>query len=556
MLCCKELQMVDTLSTSKTAPAGNNTRWHLLTALLLIASVTLVVYWQVLYNEFISYDDPDYVTLNSMVRNGLTFSGISWAFSAFYAANWHPLTWISHMLDVQLFGLNPFGHHASNLLFHILNSMVLCAVLNRLTGHLIRSMAVALLFAIHPLHVESVAWVSERKDVLSTFFWLLTMWVYCRYADKPSLLRYCSVVAFFALGLLSKPMLVTLPLILLLMDFWPLQRLALHSIDTSRGAVSVKSLLAEKLPLLLMSAVASIMTIRAQSSAGALTYSDGQSLLLCAGNAFLSYIRYIRSMIWPVNLALFYPFESTAVTGLNVLLSVLVLAALTWVVIIRRKACPVQLFGWFWYLTTLLPVIGIIRAGGQAMADRYTYIPLIGLFIMVVWGGVEIAEKWRYGLKTAGGILVITVTILSLLTITQIRYWQNSYELYRHALAVVERNWLAHNNIGILLSQHNRNDEALVHFKESVRLNPRGGEGFRNLANSLQMAGKNSEAITAYIEAVKINPNDSEGHFRLGYAYLLNGALDQAYQEYRQLQSLDEVRSQNLLDAIESQQKR
>jgi protein O-mannosyl-transferase len=535
-------------------PPASTTRfdakWLLPLALFLIAGLTAAVYWLVLHNSFIDFDDDVYVTSNMAVRQGLTIKGVVWAFSTFYAANWHPLTWLSHMLDVELFDLNPMGHHAASLLLHTVNALLLCTLLNRMTGFLGRSVVVALLFAIHPLHVESVAWVAERKDVLSTLFWLLTMWAYIGYTNKPSLKRYLPVAIFYALGLLAKQMLVTLPLILLLMDYWPLNRLTPRQGEGTAERGGMKFLLVEKIPFVVMSAAASLAILRAHASANALLTVDGGSLLLHSGNAFLSYVRYIRNMFWPVDLALFYPFEPSAVTALKVAGAVVLLVVITCLTVTQWEKRPYLVFGWFWYLITLLPVIGFIRVGGQALADRYTYIPLIGLFIMIVWGGAETAGKWRKGLPAVGVVTAIVVAILSVLTVNQIRYWQNSYDLYAHALAVVERNWLAHNNMGILLSQHNRNDEAIIHFQESVRLNPRGVEGFRNLGNSYQMAGRHSEAIEAFRQAVWINPNDAESHYRLGFAYLMGGFSDLAEQEYRLLLRLDESFAHLLLDSI------
>ncbi len=539
--------------TSIDAVTGNTAKWQLPLALTLIAAITLAVYWPVLHNGFIDFDDDVYVTSNMAIRQGLSFKGFSWAFGTFHAANWHPLTWLSHMLDVTLFGMNPMGHHGTSLLLHIANSLLLCTLLHRLTGFAGRSMVVALLFAVHPLHVESVAWIAERKDVLSTLFWLLTMAAYVEYARKPGLSRYLPVAVFFTLGLLAKQMLVTLPLILLLMDYWPLNRLAPRQ---GEGGVALKVLLAEKIPLLTLSAVASLVILRAHASAKALFSADGGSLLLHGGNAFISYVKYIRTMFMPVDLALFYPFEPSGVTVLKVAGAVVLLAGLTGLAVMQRKNRPYLLFGWFWYLITLLPVIGFIRVGGQALADRYTYIPLTGLFIIAVWGGAEMAGTWRKGLPAAGLVTVIVVAILSGLTVRQIRYWQNSYDLYAHALAVVEGNWLAHNNMGILFSQHNRNEEALIHFRESVRLNPNGIEGFRNLGNSLQMAGRYGEAIEAYRQALRIYPNDVEGHVRLGYAYLITGNIDLAYQEYQQLKRLDETYARSLFDSIQTSRKR
>jgi hypothetical protein len=529
---------------------GGTAKWRLPLALLLIATLTVAVYWPVLQNGFIDFDDEDYVTANMMVRQGLTLKGFIWAFTTFHAANWLPLTWLSHMLDVELFGLNPSGHHATSLLIHTVNSLLLCASLHRLTGFLGRSIFVALLFALHPLHVESVVWAAERKDILSTLFWFLTMWAYIGYTNKPSLKRYLPVAAFFALGLMAKQMLVTLPAILLLMDYWPLNRLTRHQVEHETKPIDIKLLIVEKIPLAALSAAASLMIIRAHASAGALFRAEPNSILLHSGNAFLSYVKYIRIMFWPVDLALFYPFEPSAITLLKVAGAAVLLAGLTGLTVSQRRKRPYLVFGWFWYLITLLPVIGFMRVGGQALADRYTYIPLIGLFLIIAWGGGEAAGSWRKGIPAAAGVLVIVVAILSVLSVRQIRYWQNSYDLFAHALAVVKRNWLAHNNMGILYAQHNRNAEAIFHFQESVRLNPKGVEGFRNLGNAYQSVGRNGEAIEAFRQAVWISPDDAESHYRLGYAYLLNGNAEYAYQEYLRLLRLDKSRASSLLDSI------
>ena len=542
---------------SANSTTGGAGKWRLPLALLLVAGLTVAVYWPVLYNEFINYDDTDYVLKNMVVRQGLTLKGWVWSFTAFHAANWHPLTWLSHMLDVELFDLNPMGHHATSLLLHTVNSVLLCLLLYRLTGFIGRSMFVATLFAIHPLHVESVAWVAERKDVLSTLFWLLTMGAYAWYARRPCLRRYLTVAIFFAMGLMAKQMLVTLPLILLLMDYWPLDRLSLgkEGGEADTGT-TIKVLLLEKIPLLTMSATASLITLWAQGAGGAIRHGkENFSLLLYIGNAFLSYVTYIRNMLWPVDLALFYPFEAASVTTSKVAGAVVLLATLTISVVMQRRKRPYLAFGWFWFLITLLPVIGFIKVGAQAIADRYTYIPLIGLFLLVTWGMAEIAGKWRNGLLAARVGAVIVTGVLSVLTVTQVRYWQNSYLLFDHALAVVERNWLAHNNMGILLSQHRRNDEAILHFRESVRINPNGSVGFKNLGNAYQMAGNSSEAIKAYREMVRLAPNDAEGHYRLGFAYLLSGSAELANREYEQLLRLDEKYALPLLDAIRARER-
>ncbi len=527
------------------SPLKIKSTYHLPLALLLIVAVTLAVYWTVLDNAFISYDDTDYVTGNMMVRQGLTAPGFIWAFSAFHAGNWHPLTWLSHMLDVSLFNLDPRGHHASALLFHTLNATILCALLHRLTGLLGRSLVVALLFALHPLHVESVAWIAERKDVLSTLFWLLTMWSYALFAEKPTVKRYLPVLCCFAFGLLAKQMLVTLPFILLLMDYWPLPHRT-PSLDKK----SLINLLSEKIPFFVMAAVAAAVTIRAQASAGAIARGEGNSLFASAGNAFISYLTYIQNMCWPTRLAIFYPFEPERITPLKAMSAVTLLALASFIIIVQRKKRPYLLFGWFWYLITLLPVIGFLRIGGQAFADRYTYIPLIGLFVMLVWLCADMAASLRHGSRIIAGITVVICVLLSLLTNKQIGYWKTSYELYSHALNVVDRNWLAHNNIGILLSQSGRNEAAMAHFRQSVALNPKGSEGYRNLGNALQMAGRDREALDAFVIATSINPVDTESLFRLGYAYLFSGDIERAQQEYVRLLPLDRVRAEALLASI------
>jgi protein O-mannosyl-transferase len=517
--------------------------WGLPLALFLIAVATVAVFWPVLHNGFIDYDDPDYVTINMVVRQGLTLKGALWSLGAFHAGNWHPLTWLSHMLDIQLFDLNPVGHHAVSVLLHAGNAVLLCLVLKRLTGFLGRSVVVALLFALHPLQVESVAWIAERKDVLSTLFWFLTMLAYLWYVKNPSTKRYLAVAGLFALGLLSKQMLVTLPFVLLLLDFWPLRRLS-----TSPARVVV-----EKIPLLVIAACAALVTVLAQDSGGALSHGDAGSLLVNIGNGLICYLKYLRNMVFPVDLALFYPLVPGSVTPARVAGALALLAALSGLAFQQRNVRPYLLVGWGWYLVTLLPVIGFIRVGSQAMADRYSYIPLVGIFLALSWGGAELAGRWRGGMPVAAGAAAVILAVLSVLTVTQIGYWHSSYELYSHALSAVEDNWLAHNNMATLKAQQYRYDEAIGHFRESLRINPNQPAGYRNLGNAYQAAGNYPLAIEALREAVRLSPGDAEGHFRLGYAYLVAGNLDLAYQEYLQLQRLDESQARPLLDSIRMQ---
>lgn len=531
------------------SPAEGAAAWRLPLALAVIAIVTVAVYWPVLHNGFIDFDDNDYVTANVMVRQGLTLKGILWAFSGFHAGNWFPLTWLSHMTDVELFGLNPMGHHAASLLLHSANAMLLCLLLWRLTGYLGGSLVVALLFALHPLHVESVAWAAERKDVLSALFWLLAMLAYVRYVRERSVLRYLPVALLFALGLMAKQMPVTLPLLLLLMDFWPLDRLQ-RTEGTATGRVGLKMLLLEKVPLLLLAVAASLATLFAQESGGALSHVNTGSTLVHIGNGLLSYVKYMRNMFWPVDLAFFYPLEVASVTPFRVAGAITILAAISVFAVVQRHKRPYLLFGWLWYLITLLPVIGFVRVGSQALADRYTYIPLVGLFLILVWGGRELAGRWRYGLPGTAGLAAVTLAVLSVLTISQIRVWRSSYDLYSHALAVVERNWMAHNNMAIVVAEQYRYHEAIKHLRESLRINPDQPAGFNNLGSTYQAVGNLPEAINAFREAVKLRPNDPEGHVRLGYAYLIMGDLDLAYQEHLQLKRLNDSNAQPLLDSI------
>ncbi len=346
-------------------------RDHLISILLVI--VTSIAFAQVITNDFVVYDDNKYVTYNKIVKAGLTSKGLAWAFTAFHASNWHPLTWISHMVDCSIYGMKPWGHHLTSLLFHLANVLLLFHILKIMTGSMWRSAFVAALFAVHPLHVESVAWVSERKDVLSTFFWLLTILVYLRYVRSPKPKTYIPVVIIFALGLMSKPMLVTLPFILLLLDWWPLGRISLNGylLAGKPGRIGRK-LIIEKIPLIALSILSSFVTFAAQKAGGAVETLAEIPLGIRIENAFLSYIRYIGKMIWPRSLAVFYPLQISGVSTLKVMCAVLLFLAITFFVVKQLNRRPYMGFGWFWYVGTLIPVIGIIQVGSQAMADRYT----------------------------------------------------------------------------------------------------------------------------------------------------------------------------------------
>ena len=423
---------------------------------ILLIAVTLIVYNSVLKSDFLNFDDDVYITSNSHVLQGLSWEGIKWAFSAKYANNWHPLTWLSHMMDVQLFKLNPSGHHCTNLFFHILATLLLFGFLRYLTGKLWISGFIAALFALHPLHVESVAWVAERKDVLSAVFWFAALWAYVYYVRRPNTGRYLTVLMLFGLGLLSKPMLVTLPIILLFLDYWPLERLNKQNFGR---------LLAEKLPMLLMSIASAIITVIAQKEAVA--GLNRLNLASRLSNAVISYCIYIGQALWPTRLAVYYPFVQNRpliIIAVCAMLLIMVSFSVLWIGR-RNKYLTV---GWLWYIVTLIPVIGIMQVGGQGHADRYTYIPFIGIFIMVAWGLSFVADKLQSRKRILMQIALLFILIaMSFKTWEQVGYWKNGITLYRHAINATKKNDLAYNNLGFLLSLTGQTSEALDMFQKS-----------------------------------------------------------------------------------------
>jgi tetratricopeptide (TPR) repeat protein len=514
-------------STAWSAFSGQ-ARW---VCLALIAA-NLIVYASVRHHDFVNFDDDDYVTTNAVVLRGLTWHGVSWAFTTGYADNWHPLTWLSHMLDVQLYGLDPGAHHLTNLLFHIANTLLLFGLLHRMTVALGRSAFVAGLFAVHPLHVESVAWVAERKDVLSTLFWMLTLWAYVEYVKRPgprrsdlrrsAVLGYSAVLLFFALGLMAKPMLVTLPFVLLLLDFWPLGR-----VGASPSGATIGRLLWEKLPLLALAALSSIVAFVVHRRGGAVISLGVTPLILRVENALISYVAYIGKMLWPARLAVLYPYAQSLplwwVAG-----AFLGLMGVSVAVICAGPRRPYLLVGWFWYLGALVPVIGLIQVGDQAMADRYTYIPLIGLFIIVAWGVPELLVRWplrRIALRAAAALVILACAFAAS---GQLQYWENSTTLWTHALAVTTGNNIAHNNLGVALAGQGKIDEAIVQYSEALRTKPNYANAHNNLGVALDDQGKIDEAIAQYIEALRIRPDYANAHINLGVALANQGKIDEA----------------------------
>jgi protein O-mannosyl-transferase len=498
-----------------------------------LIAVTLVVFSRLAKHDFVNYDDPGYVTENRNVRSGLTRDGLAWAFRTTAEANWHPLTWLSHMLDCQLYGLNAGAHHLTSLLFHAANTLLLFVVLSRMTGTVWRSALVAALFALHPLHVESVAWVAERKDVLSAFFWMMTLGAYARYVERPRLASYVPVLVFLALGLMAKPMLVTLPFVLLLLDFWPLRRLPMQGregmADLNRRdgfGVWDRGVLLEKIPLVLLAAASSLVTFSVQKSGGTVVSAEALPLTLRVSNAIISYGSYILKMFWPSGLAVFYP--SRAAIGWELPVSVMLIAGVSILVIRALRRRPYLAVGWFWYLGTLVPVIGLVQVGEQAMADRYTYIPLIGLFIMIAWGVPELLHGTRYAKTALGFSGAIVLAALAVCTWFQLGYWKNSVTLFKHAIEVTDGNRLAELNLGAALVSQGRLQEAVAHYRDVLRRSPDLAEAHVNLGATMAAMGNLEQAIDHYQQALEIMPDAAEAHNNLGAALMTKGELDRA----------------------------
>lgn len=487
-------------------------RTRVLAGGFLVAAV-LFAYQGSLQNGFVEFDDNEYVTGNAVVRSGIRGEGIWWAFTAFHSANWHPLTWLSHMLDCQVWGLNPAGHHLTSVILHAVNTILLLGLLHRMTGSFWRSWLVAALFALHPLHVESVAWVAERKDVLSGCFWVLTLSAYAAYVRNPTRARYWTVPALFALGLMAKPILVTLPFVLLLMDYWPLRR--------ARGWAT---LVAEKVPLFVLSAASAVITVLAQQTLGAVVPIERASAWARLSNAAAAYLRYLGRAFWPLDLAVYYLLRPVPLR--LVVASVLLLSAVSVWAVRERRRRPYLLVGWLWFLGTLVPVIGLVQVGSQAMADRYTYIPLIGLFVMVAWGVPDYLggrlDRIRH--VFVAGLLAA----LAWLTCVQVGYWRNSVVLFERALSIGGSNSLVHYNLGVALAKEGRNEEAIVHYREALRLWPNYLEARNNLGDALYARGRLAEAEPEYREALRLKPDFAPAHNSLGVVLALQKRADEA----------------------------
>jgi protein O-mannosyl-transferase len=506
-------------------PLNSKQRLYLIICAGLIAAV-VAVYWPVYNYEFVHYDDNVYVTDNENIQSGLNWQGVKWAFTTGCASNWHPLTWLSLMLDCEIFGVKAGPMHVVNVLFHIVNTILLFLVLARMTNGIWQSAFIAGLFALHPLHIESVAWIAERKDVLSTFFWLLTMLFYARYVEKQSLWRYIAVLVLFSLGLMAKPMLVTLPFVLFLLDYWPFERF-------SRFDSSIKKPAIEKIPMIILSAVSSVITFVVQQKGGAVIQSsrltfDGRII-----NALISYVSYISKMLWPTHLAVFYPHRANKTSIGEAAVCAVILILVTIVVVYFGRRRKYILVGWLWYLGTLVPVIGIVQVGAQAMADRYTYISLIGIFVIIAFGAAQLLQIISTKKIILGVLAGVCLAACAAATSQQLRYWKDSFALFGRALDVTEGNYAMHNNYGILLSRHGRREEAASHFLEALRLVPDSVDILFNYGNLLREMGKVDQAIEQFKIALRIKPDDKLSHYGLGLALAAKGDYEGAIKQYQ-----------------------
>jgi len=489
---------------------------------LTLAILTVLVYAPVRTFEFVSFDDPLYVTENTEVLRGLTWPGVQWAATAGQAANWHPVTWLSHMLDVELFGVVAGSHHVTSLVIHVLNAVLLLTLLARLTGEVGKSAFVAVLFAIHPQHVESVAWVAERKDVMSTMFGFLAMHTYVSYVRGRNTLVYILMLVIYALALMSKPMLVTLPFVLLLLDVWPLRRL-----DWSRASKRDWWVCGRgKLPLLVMAMGLAVVTVTVQSRGGAVTSLGTVSLPVRLSNIPVSYAAYLLRTLWPVGLAPFYPMNP--VPMFLVIAALVLIVSISVVVWRARREQPYLLVGWLWYLGTLVPVIGLIQAGDQANADRYTYVPLLGIFLMLTWGAWDLLAKWPARKTALIAVATIVVGLLSVGARAQVQHWRNSLTLWSYAAAVTEGNYLAHTNLGFALEAAGRPEEALASFSQAVQDRPVFAESRNALGVALMNRGRLNEADAQIREALRIKPEFAAAHNNLGMLLAQQGQAGEA----------------------------
>lgn len=503
---------------------------------LLLAAITVCAYWPTFSSGFLNYDDNGYVTQNIHLQPGITLANISWAFHATIMANWHPLTWISHMADVQFFGLHPAGHHAVSLILHAVNVVLLFLLLRAATGFLWRSFFVAALFALHPLNVECVAWISERKSLLCTLFFFLALFAYGWYVRKPGIGRYLLVAVMFVLGLLAKPMIVTLPFVLLLLDYWPLNRLPPpgSAEETANFFRKLWKLALEKAPLLIFSAASAWVTVVAQALANTVAVSGAYSLRVRVANALWSYLLYLLKAIWPLRLAIFYPHQEGSLPFWKPALGLTAIIGVTYFCI-RHARERHLLAAWLWYLGCMVPVIGLVQVGRQAMADRYAYTPLLGIFVLVVWWIAEHSESWPNRLEVVGAAATLVLIFFGSLTWRQTTYWKDSLTLFNHALEITPDNFIAENNLGEAYLQAGRADLAYQHFLRSTQEKPRYGLAHYNLGIILEQQNRRDEAKHEFAAGIEFGQDNNEiaaSYHNLGIVLLGERKFTEAIQMF------------------------
>ena len=517
------------ISRQSTALQKRSLRWKTICICIALAVLTWAVFGQTLRYDFVNYDDPHYVYQNARITSGINLASVAWAFSHVHSENWHPLTTITHMLDYQLYGLKAGWHHSTNVLLHSVAVVLLFVALKQLTGAVWRSGFVAAVFAVHPLHVESVAWIAERKDVLSAVFFMLTLLAYLHYTRAPSIGRYLTVALVIALGLTSKPMLVTLPLVLLLLDYWPLRRFEARRPNSVR---QLKRLILEKIPLIALSAVSSIVTFLAQR--GAIGWTKQLPISVRINNAVVSYLVYIRQMFRPAGLAVFYPHPENRLPIWEISLALIILVGITAAAFLLRKKAPYFVTGWLWYLGMLVPVIGLVQVGWQGHADRYTYLPQIGLYIAITWAITDLTRSWRFQRITLGAAALVIVAVLSWRSWLQTFYWRDSETLFTHALAVTPNNDVALNNLGIIFLDKGQLDDAISKLQAAIDLRPENGPAHDNLAKALLRKGSVAEAMVHYRKFLEIEPGNVEARNTLGTALIQQGKLREAIDQWQE----------------------
>jgi len=503
---------------------------------LFLVMATLAVYWQVKNYDFVKLDDNLYLSENRYVQGGFNIEGIKWSFTNTDFGMWIPLTWLSYMSGSQMYGKSPGWHHLTNVFLHLANISLLFLLLKKLTGNFWQSALAAALFSLHPMHVESVAWVTERKDVLSTFFLLLTILVYSRYVDRPGIGSYLLAVIFFSFGLMSKPMLVTLPFALLLLDFWPLGRFQFEQSAHSNSPEKTSSpvyLVIEKTPFFVLSVLTGVMTFLAHQKLGGIKSISQVSLDSRIANSIFSYANYIRKLIWPSNLTVLYPHPGT-LPGWQVVFALLLLTAISLLVIGNMRQRPYLMVGWLWYLGTLVPVIGLFHANNQYMADRFVYVPFIGLYIMIAWGFSELISRQPFGKIRLAALAVVLLSILMVVTWKQVRYWQNSMTLFGHTFEVTSNNWKAHNNLGVALFEQGKVDEAIHHYRTALSIRPGYMLAHSNLGVALAKRGNLTEAASHYKTALRINPEFAAAHYNFGSLLLKQVKFKEAMGHFAQ----------------------